>query len=137
MEVWVSQSEASPWPIQLFKEGDAQKRQEHIAKLIELKENGEITIFQDECGIQEDLVRDRGRIQDKNNKSQKLYGQKTAIKHIKTGLISGYVKLSDHEQYKYIAPMIFNFLFLLRLVIFYILPQPRHGTSTKFYYVLS
>jgi len=51
-------------------------------------------IYQDESGIQQDLVRESGRI-GKNilGKSQKLYGEKTGTKHKKTGLISGYKKL--------------------------------------------
>lgn len=70
--------------------------------------NEEIVIFQDECGIQADLVREQGRIQDKDGKAQKLLGQKTATRHNKTGLIAGYVKLPDQQCYKYIATLIFD-----------------------------
>jgi transposase len=37
-----------------------------------------------------------------------LYGHKTATKHNKTGLISGYTKLPDKENYLYIAPWIYT-----------------------------
>ena len=62
----------------------------------------------DECGIEEDLVREYGRIQDKDNKAQRLYGDKTGTKHKKTGVISGYSRLPDKEKYQYIAPMVFS-----------------------------
>ncbi len=89
-------------------------------------------MFADECGIQEDLVREKGRIQDKIEiriktdkngnriekqikKAQKLYGNKTATKHNKTatkhnktGLIASYCKLPDSDIYQYIAPMIYQ-----------------------------
>jgi transposase len=77
----------------------------------------DITIFADECGIQEDLVREFGRIQDDCNKltpvrqkpkAQKLYGFTTGIKHNKTGVISGYTKMPDEKKYKYIAPWIYT-----------------------------
>jgi len=41
-------------------------------------------------------------------KSQKLYGEKTATKHNRTGIISGYAKLPNTESYRYIAPWIYN-----------------------------
>ena len=66
-------------------------------------------IHADECGIQEDLLRERGRIgKDKNGHAQRLYGEKTGTKHRKTGLIAGYAKLPDKDQYLYIAPMVYN-----------------------------
>jgi DDE superfamily endonuclease len=37
-----------------------------------------------------------------------LYAHKTATKHAKTGLISGYAKLPDKDSYKYIAPWIYT-----------------------------
>ena len=54
------------------------------------------------------MVRIKGRVRDKDGKAQKIYGDKTAVKHSKTGLISGYVRLPDKQQYKYFAPMIFK-----------------------------
>jgi hypothetical protein len=64
---------------------------------VELDKLGFIIIFQDECGIQQDICRESGRIGgDSNNlnkngkpKAGVLYDQRTAIKHIKTGVISG------------------------------------------------
>jgi transposase len=71
----------------------------------------------DECGIQEDLCREKGRISKSKNeltlktnkpKSQRLYGQTTATKHNKTGVISGYAKLPDRNHYNYISPMVYS-----------------------------
>lgn len=71
----------------------------------------------DECGIQEDIVREKGRIGRSESeltpitnkpKSQKLYGQTTATKHNKTGVISGYAKLPDQKYYNYISPMVYS-----------------------------
>jgi DDE superfamily endonuclease len=76
----------------------------------------------DECGIEEDICRESGRIQkvevntinevntntNTKLKSQKLYDKRTAIKHNKTGIISGYAKLPNQENYQYIAPWIYK-----------------------------
>jgi transposase len=74
-----------------------------------------IAVFADECGIQEDINREHGRIQDNHvnltksgrPKAQRLMGLKIATKHKKTGIISGYAKLPYQEHYKYISPMKF------------------------------
>jgi hypothetical protein len=68
------------------------------------------------CGIQQYLCRESGRIGiDPNNltksgkpKAGVLYDQRTAIKHTKIGVISGYVKLPDKEKYLYLAPWTYN-----------------------------
>jgi transposase len=83
---------------------------------VELDKLGFIIIFQDECGLQQDICRESGRIgTDPNNltksgkpKAGVLYDQRTAIKHTKTGVISGYVKLPDKEKYLYLAPWTYN-----------------------------
>lgn len=55
------------------------------------------------------MIREKGRIgKDSLGKSQKLYGDKTGTKHAKTGLIGGYTKLPDKEQYLYIAPWVYD-----------------------------
>lgn len=81
----------------------------------ELEELKCIIVFADECGIQEDINREHGRIQDDQvnltkrgkSKAKRLMGLKTATKHKKTGIISGYAKLPYQEHYKYISPMKF------------------------------
>ena len=45
----------------LYRERDEIKRQRHIQKLDEFELYGDITLFADECGIQEDLVREKGK----------------------------------------------------------------------------
>jgi transposase len=72
--------------------------------LQQLEQQNHITIFQDECGIQEDLVKTHGR----NTKGQRLLGYKTGTKHKKTGIISGYTKLPSKDKYQYIAPFFYN-----------------------------
>ncbi len=71
----------------------------------------------DECGIQEDLVRMRGRIgkseseltpQTRKPKSKKLYGLTTATKHNKIGVMSGYARLPNKSCYNYISPMVYQ-----------------------------
>jgi hypothetical protein len=71
----------------------------------------------DECGIEEDITREKGRIGKseveltpvtKQPKSQKLIGLKTATKHNKTGVISGYAKLPNKSSYNYISPMVYS-----------------------------
>jgi transposase len=75
----------------------------------------------DECGIQEDITREKGRIGKseieltkvtKQPKAQKLYGQTTATKHNKTGVISGYarlpVEINPKNCYQYISPMVYD-----------------------------
>ena len=69
-----------------------------------LEINNHIIVFQDECGIQEDLVRTHGRCE----KGRRLIGLKTATKHNKTGIIAGYTKLPNEKQYLYISPFYFN-----------------------------
>lgn len=73
----------------------------------------------DECGIQEDVNREHGRIQDDQvnltkkgkPKAQRLMGLKTATKHNKTGIMSGYADLptevNPNNRYQYISPMKF------------------------------
>ena len=58
-----------------------------------LEINNHIIVFQDECGIQEDLVRTHGRCE----KGRRLIGLKTATKHNKTGIIAGYTKLPNEK----------------------------------------
>jgi transposase len=91
------------------------KKQDHIELLQELEKLEFIIVFADECGIQEDLNRDYGRIQDDQGnltkvgkpKSRRLMGLKTATKHNKTGVISGYARLPDKDKYQYVYPMKF------------------------------
>jgi transposase len=69
-----------------------------------------IIIFADECGIQEDINRESGRIQDDpiTGKAQKLYDTRTGTTHNKLGLISGYSRLPDQTNYQYIAPWVYD-----------------------------
>jgi transposase len=71
----------------------------------------------DECGIEEDICRESGRVQklkvigangESKLKSQKLYNKRTAIKHSKIGIISGYCKLPNERSYQYVAPWIYK-----------------------------
>jgi transposase len=75
----------------------------------------------DECGIQEDITREKGRIGKseseltkvtKQPKAQRLMGLTTATKHNKTGVISGYAKLpaeiNPKNCYQYISPMVYD-----------------------------
>jgi transposase len=73
-----------------------------------LEQNGDINIFEDECGIQEDLVREYGRVQDIDGRAQKLYGETVGTRHRKTGLIAGYCKLPNATKYQYISPKTFK-----------------------------
>jgi transposase len=71
----------------------------------------------DECGIEEDITREKGRIGKseveltpitKQPKAQRLMGLKTATKHNKTGVISGYAKLPSKSSYNYVSPMVYS-----------------------------
>jgi transposase len=71
----------------------------------------------DECGIEEDITREKGRIgksefeltlKTNKPKSQKLIGLKTATRHNKTGVISGYAKLPNKRSYSYVSPMVYS-----------------------------
>jgi transposase len=54
-------------------------------------------------------VRQYGRVgKDKDGKAQKLYANKTATKHKKTGSFAGYTKLPNKDNYLYIAPWVYN-----------------------------
>lgn len=89
----------------LLAERDEVKRQIHKENL---KQNGDINIFQYECGFRHDLIREFGRIQDIDGKSQRLFGETVGTKHTKTSIIAGYCKLPNSNKYQYIAPKTFK-----------------------------
>lgn len=88
----------------MFKERDEAKRLTYKNEIKDLEDQNRICIYTDECGIQKDLVRQFGR----SERGQRVYGQTTATRHAQTGIVSGYTRLPDQENYNYIAPWIFN-----------------------------
>jgi transposase len=85
-------------------ERNKSKRSVHKQVLEELENTNHIVIFQDECGIQEDIVRPYGRCA----RGKVLFGEKLGTKHKRTGIISGYTKLPDKDNYLYIAPYTYS-----------------------------